>query len=48
MSDGPLLGEPAPLFTVPGTTGQVSLAGLLEQGPVVLAFYSEDLTELAS
>jgi peroxiredoxin len=37
------IGDRAPLFTLPSSTGQpVALAELLAQGPVVLAWYLFD------
>jgi peroxiredoxin len=37
------VGDTAPLFTLPSSTGQtVSLADCLEKGPVVLAWYLFD------
>lgn len=40
----PAIGERAPDFTLRGTEGQVRLADLLTDGPVLLLFYTEDLT----
>lgn len=44
----PQPGERAPDFTLPSTEGDVSLAGLLSRGKLVLAFYAEDATPLCS
>ncbi|HEX2174016.1 MAG TPA: peroxiredoxin [Dehalococcoidia bacterium] len=41
---GPETGQPAPDFTLRGTTGEVRLSDLLRDGPVVLLFYVEDST----
>jgi len=38
------IGDPAPDFTVTSTLGEMTLTRLLEQGPVVLAFYPADFT----
>ncbi len=40
----PEVGDIAPDFTLPGTTGDVRLADAARQGRVVLAFYIEDGT----
>ncbi len=37
-------GDPAPDFTLPGTTGAVRLSDALRDGPVVVTFYQEDST----
>ena len=37
-------GDKAPLFVAPGTQGEVVLADLLEQGPVVLFFFPKAFT----
>ncbi len=37
-------GTRAPEFRLPGTTGEVALAGLLGRGPAVVAFYPKDNT----
>lgn len=39
-----VIGDPAPNFDLPGTTGTVQLSQSLSNGPVVLAFYQEDGT----
>jgi peroxiredoxin Q/BCP len=44
----PAPGEPAPRFTLPTTTGELSLEDLTARGKVVLAFYAEDATPLCS
>lgn len=41
-------GQAAPDFTLETDRGQVSLAGLLRRGRVVLAFYYEDMTPTCS
>ena len=38
------VGDRAPDFKLPGTTGEVALADLLARGPVVGAFYPKDFT----
>ncbi len=39
------VGQKAPAFTLPDTDGKpVSLAGLLDQGPVILAFFPKAFT----
>lgn len=40
------VGQAAPGFTLPSTAGPLSLASLLDEGPVVLLFYNEDSTPL--
>jgi peroxiredoxin Q/BCP len=40
----PQEGDPAPDFTLPGTQGEVHLADLLAEGPVIVTFYQEDAT----
>jgi peroxiredoxin Q/BCP len=40
----PEVGQRAPDFTLPGTTGEVRLYDLLAKGPVILTFYVEDNT----
>jgi peroxiredoxin Q/BCP len=42
------VGEPAPDFALPGTTGEVRLSDVWARGKVVLAFYTEDNTPLCS
>lgn len=37
-------GEQAPLFKVPGPSGEVDLAALLREGPVVLYFFPKAFT----
>jgi len=44
----PEVGEQAPDFTLPGTTGDVRLSDLTARGKVMLAFYYEDSTPLCS
>ena len=41
-------GDPAPDFTLPSTNGELRLADLLQEGPVLLAFYFEDGTPACS
>jgi hypothetical protein len=38
------VGSPAPDFTAPSTHGEIVLSQLLEQGPVILAYYYADFT----
>jgi thioredoxin-dependent peroxiredoxin len=38
------VGDKAPKFVVPGTSGQVDLAATLNQGPVVLYFFPRAMT----
>jgi hypothetical protein len=38
------VGAPAPDFTAPSTHGDIVLSQLLENGPVVLAYYYADFT----
>jgi peroxiredoxin Q/BCP len=40
----PNVGDRAPDFSLPGTSGDVRLRELLGRGPVLLAFYVEDAT----
>ena len=40
--------DPAPDFTLPGTSGEVKLSEVWSRGKVVLAFYTEDNTPLCS
>ncbi len=46
LGSAPLkVGDKAPAFTLPDTAGQpVSLAKLLDQGPVILAFFPKAFT----
>lgn len=44
----PQTGSPAPDFTLPSTQGPLTLSHLWREGPVVLAFYSEDATPACS
>lgn len=37
-------GDRAPLFTAPGSDGEVDLSALLTDGPVVLYFFPRALT----
>ncbi len=37
-------GDKAPLFAAPGTDGEVDLASLLAEGPVVLYFFPKAFT----
>ena len=46
-STGPQVGDPAPMFTLRRSfTEDVSLADVLREGPVVLAFYVFDFGNL--
>ena len=38
------VGEKAPLFAAPGTGGEIALADLLEESPVVLYFFPRAMT----
>ena len=38
------VGAKAPLFTVPGTGGEIDLGSLLRSGPVVLYFFPRAMT----
>lgn len=44
----PESGEQAPDFTLPSTSGDVSLSDATDRGKVVLAFYYEDATPVCS
>ena len=44
----PEVGEQAPDFTLPSTSGEVRLSEATERGKVVLAFYYEDATPICS
>jgi thioredoxin-dependent peroxiredoxin len=44
----PELGDQAPDFRLPSTTGDVRLSDLTDRGKVILAFYYEDATPLCS
>ena len=44
----PVLGDPAPRFTLPTTAGELSLDDLTARGKVVLTFYAEDATPLCT
>ncbi len=44
----PDVGDQAPDFTLPSTSGDVRLSDLWDRGKVVLAFYTEDNTPLCS
>ena len=48
MADTPRVGENAPDFTLPSTQGEVTLAALLERGPVLLVFYPGDDTTVCT
>ena len=38
------VGDLAPDFSVPSTTGKIVLSQMVKQGPVVLALYPKDFT----
>jgi len=38
------VGDAAPDFTAPSTSGEIELGRTLQNGPVVLAFYPADFT----
>jgi len=38
------IGTPAPDFSAPSTQGEIVLSQVLENGPVVLAYYPADFT----
>jgi peroxiredoxin len=38
------IGDKAPLFIVPGTEGEIDLAALVEEGPLVLYFFPKAFT----
>lgn len=44
----PEVGDPAPDFALPSTAGELRLSTLLQSGPLILAFYTEDNTPLCS
>ena len=44
----PELGEQAPDFTLPSTSGELQLLNATERGKVILAFYYEDATPTCS
>lgn len=39
-----VVGDKAPLFTAPGTGGDIELAALLQERPVVLYFFPKAMT----
>jgi len=48
MSKGPQVGDPAPDFTLPSTSGEVTLSARLATGPVLLVFYPGDDTPVCT
>jgi peroxiredoxin Q/BCP len=48
MSKGPQVGDPAPDFTLPSTSGEISLSARLATGPVLLVFYPGDDTPVCT
>lgn len=48
MADFPDIGDPAPLFSLPSTEGEVVLAERLADGPVLLVFYPKDGTAVCT
>jgi peroxiredoxin len=48
MSKGPHVGDPAPDFTLPSTSGEITLSARLATGPVLLVFYPGDDTPVCT
>jgi len=48
MPNGPQVGDPAPDFTLPSTSGEISLSARLATGPVLLVFYPGDDTPVCT
>jgi peroxiredoxin len=48
MSKGPQVGDPAPDFTLPSTSGEITLSARLATGPVLLVFYPGDDTPVCT
>jgi peroxiredoxin len=48
MSKVPQVGDPAPDFTLPSTSGEISLSKRLATGPVLLVFYPGDDTPVCT
>jgi peroxiredoxin len=48
MPNAPQVGDPAPDFTLPSTSGEISLSARLATGPVLLVFYPGDDTPVCT
>jgi peroxiredoxin len=48
MPNAPQVGDPAPDFTLPSTSGEISLSARLATGPVLLVFYPGDDTAVCT